>query len=139
MLRISNDLVIEDWELIETFHRASGPGGQNVNKVNTAVALRFEAQNSPNLTSAVKTRLKRLAGQRWTADGAIILRSDLHRSQALNRKDARQRLTALIQRALQKPKPRLKTKPSARSIARRLERKSRRSEVKSLRRTPSLD
>jgi ribosome-associated protein len=94
VLRITDTVALEDWELTETFHRASGPGGQNVNKVATAVAL-LEAQRSPHLEPAVKARLRRLAGRRWTADGAIVITSERFRSQALNREDARAKLAAL--------------------------------------------
>ena len=98
-MKITPEIEIEDWELTEQFIRASGPGGQNVNKVSSAVELRFEASRSPNLTDAVKSRLKRLAGRRWTKDGAIVLQVDETRSQARNRELARERLATLIRQA----------------------------------------
>ncbi|MFV0245543.1 MAG: alternative ribosome rescue aminoacyl-tRNA hydrolase ArfB [Qingshengfaniella sp.] len=133
MLRISPDLVIQDWEITEQFTRASGPGGQNVNKVSTAVELRFEAARSPGLPAPVKTRLRRIAGRRWTEDGAIVLRAEDTRSQARNREIARLRLISLIQKALIAPKRRIPTKPTRSSIERRIRAKKARSDVKSAR------
>ena len=133
MLRITDTITIEDWELTEQFVRASGPGGQNVNKVSTAVELRFEADRSPNLTGAVKSRLRRLAGRRWTSDGAIIIQVQDTRSQARNREIARDRLAELIEKATHKPKRRIPTKPTLGSKRRRLQAKKERGEVKSLR------
>ncbi|WP_372841574.1 alternative ribosome rescue aminoacyl-tRNA hydrolase ArfB [Phaeovulum sp.] len=133
MLRINDAITIADWELVESFTRSQGPGGQNVNKVSTAVELRFEAERSPHLLPAVKARLKRLAGRRWTLDGAIVIRAEETRSQARNREAARERLAEMIRAALVAPKRRVPTKPTAGSKRRRLAHKAERGEVKALR------
>ena len=132
-MRINDSITIEDWELTESFTRSSGPGGQHVNKTSSAVELRFEAARSPNLAPAIKTRLKRLAGRRWTKDGAVVVTAEAHRSQLMNRELAQEKLAELIRAALVVPKRRIKTKPTLGSKRRRLDGKTKRGEVKKLR------
>ena len=133
-MQITAEITLQDWELTEQFVRASGPGGQNVNKVASAVELRFEAERSPSLPDHVKRRLKRLAGRRWTKDGAIVIQVSEERSQARNREIARQRLTDLIYKATIKPKPRRKTRVPLSQKRKRLEAKKHRGTIKALRR-----
>jgi len=137
---ITPHITIPDDELEESFVRASGPGGQNVNKVSTAVELRFNVRSSPSLPAAVAVRLMRLAGQRMTKDGVLVIRADRFRSQEQNRADARERLTALVEAACHVPKHRIKTRPTRASKERRLNSKGVRSVVKARRRAkPDFD
>jgi ribosome-associated protein len=129
-LEITPDVVIPDTELSFAFVRASGPGGQNVNKVSSAVQLRFDMQGSSALSDSVKSRLRALAGRRVTDDGAILIIARNQRSQEHNRREALERLAELIQRALVVPKTRKATKPTRASRERRLEGKSRQQQTK---------
>ena len=133
------DLFIDESEIVENFVRASGPGGQNVNKVSSAVELRFDARRSPSLPDDVATRLIKLAGARATQDGVIVIFAQRFSSQPRNREDARERLAALILRAQQREKPRRPTRPTLASKKRRLDAKSRRGEIKAMRGRASED
>jgi len=133
MIRVTDAIALDEREIEESFVRASGPGGQNVNKVASAVQLRFDVRRSPSLPNDVAIRLIKLAGRRMTQEGVIVITAQRFRSQEQNRQDALERLIELIRRAAVRPTPRRKTKPTLASKQRRLEGKTRRSRVKSLR------
>ena len=140
MIRITDRISIEERELEERFVRASGPGGQNVNKLSSAVQLRFDVRGSPSLAADVRMRLERLAGRRLTRDGVLVIMAQRHRTQERNRQDARDRLIELIQHASVAPTPRRPTRTTRGSKERRLATKKNRSSIKSLRHEkPSLD
>ncbi len=130
MIRVTNDITLGEDEIVEQFIRSSGPGGQNVNKVATAVQLRFDVGRSPNLPDAVRERLMRLAGRRLTGDGVLIIDARRHRTREQNRRDALDRLIALVRKAAIAPTPRKATRPTAASRRRRLEGKQRRGVLK---------
>ena len=135
-IRVTPELAIAASEIKESFIRASGPGGQNVNKVASAVELRFDVGRSPSLPAPVKVRLARIAGSRLSKSGVLVITAERHRTQAQNRKDARARLIALIARAAVAPRPRKPTKPSRAALGRKREAKARRSALKRLRAAP---
>ena len=140
MIRITDQINIDDSEIQESFVRASGPGGQNVNKLSTAVQLRFNVRRSPSLPNDVAVRLMKLAGRRMTKDGELVLIAQTHRTQERNRAEALDRLVDLIKQAAVRPVPRRATKPTKASKQRRIESKKRRSGIKSLRQSkPSFD
>jgi ribosome-associated protein len=132
-IRITARVSIDEDELSESFVRASGPGGQNVNKVSTAVELRFNAAASPNLPEDVRERLLAQAGQKATREGVIIITAEAHRSQERNRAAAREKLIAMIAKACERPKLRIATRPSRAAKARRADAKTRRGAIKKLR------
>lgn len=137
MIRVTRSIALDESEIQESFIAASGPGGQNVNKVATAVQLRFDMANSPAMSDDVKMRLARIAGRRLTNDGVIVLVAQKFRSQERNREDALERLIQMIQEAAVPPIPRRATKPTLGSKKRRLESKTRRGAVKQLRSGPT--
>jgi ribosome-associated protein len=140
MIRITRTIALDERELEESFIRASGPGGQNVNKLSSAVQLRFDVRGSPNLPEEVRARLERLAGSRLTREGVLVITAQRHRTQERNRQDARERLVELVRRAAVAPIPRRATKPSAGARERRLESKKQRARIKGLRQgKPSLE
>jgi ribosome-associated protein len=138
-LRITDEIRIDESELSESFVQSSGPGGQNVNKVATAVQLRFDVARSPSLPDAVRTRLMVLAGRKLTKDGVLVLTARRHRTQERNREDARGRLVALIRSAAVPPAPRKKTRVPAASRMKRRDDKTKRARVKQMRARPRED
>jgi ribosome-associated protein len=133
MIRITDSISIDDAELEESFVRSSGPGGQNVNKLSTAVQLRFDVRHSPSLPNDVAVRLMKLAGSRVTKDGVLVLIAQIHRTQERNRAEARQRLIDLIRRAAVRPIQRKATRPTRAAKRKRIDSKKRRSQLKVLR------
>jgi ribosome-associated protein len=139
-IRITDDISIDEREIEESFVRSSGPGGQNVNKLSTAVQLRFDVRRSPSLPNDVAIRLMRLAGKRMTKDGVLVIVAQNHRTQERNRAEAQERLVALIREAAVRPATRIATKPTKAGRERRLEGKKARSAIKGLRgKRPAMD
>ena len=138
MIHITDNISLHESEIKLEFIRASGPGGQNINKVSSAVQLRFDAARSPALSEAIRTRLKKLSGHRMTADGILVIKAQRYRTQDRNREDAIDRLIALIRQAAHIPKQRRRTKPSAAARQKRLAAKRRRGEIKRQRRSVGI-
>jgi ribosome-associated protein len=139
MIPVTDDVIIYETEIHMDFVRSSGPGGQNVNKVSTAVQLRFDVRNTASMPVEIKERLIRLAGKRVTAEGVLIIHASRFRTQERNRQDAIDRLVQLVRRAAEKPKRRVKTRPSLASKERQLAKKRRRSHIKKMRRIVTGD
>ena len=139
LIRVTDRIALRPWEIVESFVRAAGPGGQHVNKTESAVQLRFDVRHSPSLPDDVRARLVRLAGRRLNQDGVLVLVAQGERSQLRNREEALSRLLELIRAAAVRPVPRRPTKPTKASKMRRIEGKKRRGTIKSLRRTRTDD